>query len=177
MPGMIAYTIVKTKWGYFGLAGTQAGLLRTCLPTPRASRVKSLLLESYPSARHEKYLLSALQEQIRSYFQGGYVDFHKEIPILLEGLSPFARSVLAACRNVRYGQTISYGTLAAMAGSPKAARAIGGVMARNPMPLIIPCHRVIRADGKIGGFSATGGVPLKKRMLQLERRGGMMKDN
>jgi methylated-DNA-[protein]-cysteine S-methyltransferase len=174
---MIAYTIFKTKWGYFGLAGTQAGLQRTSLPAPRAAQVKSPLLEIYPSVRYEKALFQPLQEQIRAYFEGAYVDFDKNIPILLEGLSPFARSVLTACRTVRYGQTMSYGALAAKAGSPKASKAIGGVMARNPMPLIIPCHRVIRTNGKIGGFSATGGVPLKKGMLQLERRGGMMKGN
>jgi methylated-DNA-[protein]-cysteine S-methyltransferase len=174
---MTNYTIFKTKWGYFGLAATQAGLLRTCLPMTGASRAKSLLLDIYPSARHEKGLFRPLQEQIRAYFEGAYVDFDTDIPILFTGLSPFARSVLTSCRNVTYAQTISYGQLAAKAGSPKAARAIGGVMARNPAPLIIPCHRVIRANGRIAGFSATGGVLLKKRMLQLERQGGMMKDN
>ncbi|MHC4156301.1 MAG: methylated-DNA--[protein]-cysteine S-methyltransferase [Planctomycetota bacterium] len=165
---MIAYTIFKTKWGYFGLAGTQAGLLRTCLPVPRAGRAKSLLSGSYPSARYEKGLFGPLQEQIRAYFEGAYADFDQNIPILLERFSPFACSVLAACRAIKFGQRISYGELAHKAGSPKAARAIGGVMARNPMPLIIPCHRVIRGDGKIGGFSAIGGVSLKKRMLQME---------
>jgi len=168
--GMVAYTVFKTKWGYFGLAGTQAGLLRTCLPMPGAGRVKSLLLEHYPSARYKKGLFRPLQEQIIAYFEGAYVDFDKDIPILLEGFSPFARSVLAACRAVRYGRTISYGQLTAKAGAPKAARAVGGVMARNPTPLIIPCHRVIRSDGKIGGFSATGGASLKKRMLEMESR-------
>ena len=109
-----------------------------------------------------------LQEQITAYFQGSYVNFDADIPVLFMGLSPFARSVLAACKTVKYGQTISYGQLAAKAGSPKASRAIGGVMARNATPLIIPCHRVIRGDGKIGGFSAIGGVSLKKRLLQME---------
>ncbi|MHC4060414.1 MAG: methylated-DNA--[protein]-cysteine S-methyltransferase [Planctomycetota bacterium] len=165
---MIAYTIFKTKFGYFGLAGTQAGLLRTCLPMPRAGRVKPLLLEVYPSASHEKGLFRPLQEQITAYFEGAYVDFDTNLPILLQGFSPFARSVLAACRNVRYGHTISYAALAAKAGSPNAARAIGGVMARNPAPLIIPCHRVIRTNGKIGGFSAAGGASLKRRLLQME---------
>lgn len=165
---VVAYTVFKTGWGYFGLAGTEAGLLRTSLPVPQAGRARFLLLESYPSARYEKGLFRPLQEQITAYFEGAYVDFDEHIPILPAGLSPFARSVLAACRNVRYGHTISYAALAAKAGSPNAARAIGGVMARNPAPLIIPCHRVIRTNGKIGGFSAAGGASLKRRLLQME---------
>ena len=165
---VVAYTVFKTRWGYFGLAGTETGLLRTCLPVPRAGRVKSLLLEIYPSARCDKGLFRPLQEQIIAYFEGAYVLFDKNIPVLLEGFSPFARSVLAACRGIRYGRRISYGQLAVKAGCPKAARAIGGVMARNPLPLIIPCHRVVRSDGKTGGFSAAGGISLKKRLLEME---------
>ncbi|MHC4624445.1 MAG: methylated-DNA--[protein]-cysteine S-methyltransferase [Planctomycetota bacterium] len=168
MTTAVRYTVFETRWGYFGLAGAGAGLLRTCLPMPNASRVESLLLENHPSARHEKGLFRPLQEQITAYFQGSYVDFDADMPVLFMDLSSFARSVLAACRGVRYGRTISYGQLAAKAGSPKAARAIGGVMARNPLPLIIPCHRIVRADGRIGGFSAIGGISLKKKMLEME---------
>jgi methylated-DNA-[protein]-cysteine S-methyltransferase len=138
MPNAVRYVIFSTRWGYFGLAATEAGLLRTWLPMPRASRVKSLLLDIYPSSHSEKGLLRPLQEQVTAYFEGAYVDFDKNIPILLEGFSPFARSVLAACRRVRYGRTISYGQLAVKAGAPNAAKAIGG-------------------------------VPLKKRMLEIER--------
>jgi methylated-DNA-[protein]-cysteine S-methyltransferase len=83
-------------------------------------------------------------------------------------MSAFARSVLGACREIRFGQTMSYEGLARKAGKPKAVRAVGRVMARNPLPLIIPCHRVVHCDGKIGGFSAIGGVSLKKRMLEME---------
>jgi methylated-DNA-[protein]-cysteine S-methyltransferase len=168
MPSGISYTIFKTKWGYFGLAGTDNGLLRACLPMPQAGHSKSLLLETYPSACYEEGLFRLLQEQIIAYFELACVDFDKNIPILLEGFSPFARSVLGACRGITYGRTTSYGQLAAKASFPKAARAVGSVLARNPLPLIIPCHRVVRSDGKIGGFSAEGGIPLKKKMLQLE---------
>ena len=174
MSKVVAYTVFRTRWGYFGLAGTEDAVVRTVLPMRDRERAESQLLKlvgiGYRAgeARCDKMLFNSLQEQIRAYFDGSYVDFHKDVPILLDGLSAFSRSVLAACRGVSYGRTISYGQLAAKAGSPKAARAIGGVMARNPMPLIIPCHRVIRNDGKIGGFSAAGGVSLKKRMLKME---------
>jgi methylated-DNA-[protein]-cysteine S-methyltransferase len=165
---MTRYTIFRTKWGYFGLAGSESGLLRTCLPLADPEKVKTRLLIGLQAARCDKDLFQTAQERITAYFEGAYVNFDKDIPILLDGFSRFARSVLTACRDVRFGRTISYGELAAKAGSPKAARAIGGVMARNPLPLIIPCHRVVRSDGKIGGFSAAGGVKLKKRMLELE---------
>ena len=92
------------------------------------------------------------------------------MPVVLDEFSPFARAVLNVCRDVTFGRTIAYGQLAQKAGSPFAARAVGVVMAHNPLPLIIPCHRVVRSDGKIGGFSAQGGPALKKRMLELERQ-------
>jgi methylated-DNA-[protein]-cysteine S-methyltransferase len=177
MSRVIFYTIFKTKWGHFGLAATDNALLRTYLPLSRADEVKSNVLRDLVTAQYDKNVFKALQNQISAYFEGAYVDFHNDIPILLEGVSPFARSVLAVCRPVRYGQTISYGGLAQKAGCPKAARAIGGVMAKNPIPVIIPCHRVIRSDGKIGGFTAAGGVSLKRRMLQLERSGEINKDD
>ena len=81
---------------------------------------------------------------------------------------------MTACRDIRFGQTVSYGRLAEMAGKPGAARAVGRALAKNPLPLIIPCHRVICANGKIGGFSAPGGVTLKKRLLQLEQEASIL---
>jgi methylated-DNA-[protein]-cysteine S-methyltransferase len=82
--------------------------------------------------------------------------------------SPFAQRVLAACRQIPYGQTRSYAELAARAGSPGAARAVGSVMAQNRLPLLIPCHRVVGSQGKLGGFSAPGGLETKVRLLELE---------
>ncbi|HUW20020.1 MAG TPA: methylated-DNA--[protein]-cysteine S-methyltransferase [Sedimentisphaerales bacterium] len=170
MPEAVRYTIFQTGWGHFGLVGNESGLRRTCLPMAQARQVESLLLESHPTALYDRRLFQTLRRQIIAYFDGACVNFNRDIPILLEGLSPFAHSVLTACRNVRYAETISYGELAAKVRCPKAARAIGGLLARNPTPLIIPCHRVVRGDGKIGGFSAAGGIPLKRRMLEIEER-------
>ena len=86
----------------------------------------------------------------------------------LSGFSPFGKRVLRACRKIKYARTATYGQLAEMAGSAGASRAAGNILGKNPLPLIIPCHRIIRADGDMGGFSATGGVNLKKKMLKLE---------
>ena len=164
------YTIFKTKWGYFGLAGTKYGLLRACLPGPELGKIKSQLLENLCAARYDKALFKVLQEQITAYFEGAYVNFDKDIPIITDGLSFFAMQVLDTCRGIRFGQTISYAGLAKEIGRAGAARAVGGALAKNPLPLIIPCHRVVRSDGKIGGFSAAGGVALKKRLLELEHQ-------
>lgn len=162
------YTIFKTKWGYFGLAGNDDGLVRSWLPAAGQEEVKSRVLREFPDAKYDKTLFKKIQRQISAYFEGACVNFAPDIPIVLEGLGLFARRVLTACRDIRFGETVSYGRLAEMAGKAGAARTVGNALAKNPLPLIIPCHRVTCANGKIGGFSATGGTKLKKRMLELE---------
>lgn len=165
----IKYTIFKTKWGYFGLAGGDTGLSRTCLPLDGPEKAKSQLLEGLSSPVYDKTLFKTAQEQIIVYFEGAWVDF-RNIPVTLEGSTPFQRFVLAACRNIEFGRTISYAGLARKIGSPAAARAVGGALAKNPLPLIIPCHRIVHSDGKIGGFSALGGATLKRKMLLHEKQ-------
>jgi len=118
----------------------------------------------------EKSLFKTAQEQITAYFDGDCVNFSPDIPVVLDDLSRFSRLVLTACRNIRFGQTTSYSGLAKKLGRPGTARAVGGALAKNPLPLIIPCHRVIRSNGKIGGFSAPGGTNLKAKLLELEQQ-------
>jgi methylated-DNA-[protein]-cysteine S-methyltransferase len=86
----------------------------------------------------------------------------------LSGCSPFDRAVYSALLSVGRGAVITYGGLAGMAGSPGAARAVGGAMSRNPLPPFIPCHRVVAGDGGMTGFSTEGGVALKRRLLEME---------
>lgn len=81
----------------------------------------------------------------------------------------FARRVLDQCRQIPWGSTVTYGELAARSGSSRAARAVGNVMSKNPIPLIIPCHRVVAAGGALGGFSAPSGISMKKRLLAMEQ--------
>lgn len=106
-------------------------------------------------------------ERLMRFLEGEAVTL-KDIPLALDHLSAFQRKVVAACRAIPYGETRTYGDLAAKAGSQGAARAVGTVMAGNRMPLIVPCHRVVAAGGKIGGFSAPSGLSLKRRLLALE---------
>lgn len=168
MQKVAKYVIFETKWGYFGLAGTESALCCTCLPGPASGTIKSQLLKNLPDAQFDRSLFKALQEQITAYFEGSGVSFSPEIPVALDGLSEFSRLVLTTCRNVELGQTVTYCELARRSGRPAASRAVGSTLARNPIPLIIPCHRVIRSDGKMGGFSAPGGISFKKRLLTLE---------
>jgi methylated-DNA-[protein]-cysteine S-methyltransferase len=138
----------------------------------------------------DKDLFKTVQNQITAYFEGNYVDFKnvpiahchsresgnpdsvrvdfRNVPVVLNGLSEFTRRIFTACRDIGFGQTISYGRLAKLAGKSGSARAVGRALAKNPLPLIIPCHRVLCADGSLGGFSSPGGINLKKKMLKLE---------
>ncbi len=170
MQKVTKYAIFQTKWGYFGLAGTEYGLCRTQLPGPNPEKIKSLLLKNLLDPKFDKTFCKILQQQITAYFEGDYVQFSRDIPLILDGFSSFGISVLKTCREIEIGQTITYGKLAKKAGKPNASRAVGNILAKNPLPLIIPCHRIIRSDGKMGGFSAPGGINLKKKLLELERK-------
>ncbi|KKL62473.1 hypothetical protein LCGC14_2184870 [marine sediment metagenome] len=108
-----------------------------------------------------------LVERLKAYAAGEPVDF-RDVRVDPGPSTDFRSRVLRHCRRIRYGETITYGQLAAKAGFPRAARAVGSCMAANRLPLIIPCHRVIAAGGRTGGFSAVGGIRTKKRLLALE---------
>lgn len=91
------------------------------------------------------------------------------LPVDLSPLAAFERRVLELTRRIPHGETRTYGELASALGSPGVARAVGRALGRNPIPILIPCHRVLAASGRSGGFSAPGGVTTKMRMLQIER--------
>jgi methylated-DNA-[protein]-cysteine S-methyltransferase len=115
--------------------------------------------------------LRSLGAQVAAYLNGCPCDFF-EVPIDWPRVArtPFQHRVLTACRQIGYGQTCTYGQLAARVGFPKAARAVGSVMRRNPVPLIIPCHRILGARGALVGYSGPGGVRLKEALLKMEQR-------
>lgn len=162
------YAVFKTQWGWFGILGGEQGLIRTCLPVAHKEAVYSRMLSDFPNAERSKKGGSALKKAIMGYYQGLPIDFGT-VETCLDGCTEFQQTVLTALQTVSYGNTVSYSRLAKLANSPKAARAIGTVMAQNPLPLIIPCHRVIKSDGSPGLFSAPGGTNTKIRMLELEK--------
>lgn len=164
------YLIFRTAWGYFGLLGNGRGLIRTSLPLANSSDAKAVLLSGLGPAIQDQGLFPELQRRIVAYFDGQAVDLAGLVPLVLDGLSPFNRAVLNRCSRIRFGQVRTYGQVAAKVGRPGAVRPVAMALSKNPVPLIIPCHRVIRSDGSLGGFSAPGGVELKSRLLEHEAR-------
>jgi methylated-DNA-[protein]-cysteine S-methyltransferase len=167
MSKTVKYAVFKTEFGYFGIAGTENTVHRSCLPLADPEDVERALLKDCPNAVNTPNLQKPLQESITAYFKGIYVDF-SDVAVDLDGMTSFSRKVLLSCQKIPLGETYTYSQLAKASENSKAIRAAGSVMAKNPIPLIIPCHRVIRSDGKAGRFSARGGTNLKRRLLRLE---------
>ena len=162
------YSIFRTPWGWFGLLGHEASLLRTCLPMAFKEAVERRLLTGIEGAVPAKRAFCAIEGEIIAYYEGVCVDF-AGVSVDIKAMTDFQQRVLLVLRSISYGKTISYSDLAGLASCPRGGRAIGSVMARNPLPLIIPCHRVIKSDGSLGYFSAAGGIETKRRMLDLEK--------
>jgi len=158
--------MIKTTHGSFGYVACNDKLVATYLPEAEPDQRKRILSQ-WPGARESKTLLSAFRKQVVDYYAGKGRKF--DVPIDLSQQPPFRRKVLEACRKIEHGTTSNYAELARRAGSAKAVRAAGGAMANNPLPLVIPCHRVLRSDGSLGGFSSPQGLMQKKKMLLLER--------
>jgi len=162
------YHVFETKLGFCGIAWNDQGVTRFRLPD-----VSREAAERDVSAKRTPHLppphIAAIVAQAERYFAGEHIDF-TPIPLDLSGVDPFRRSIYDALRQVPFGETVTYGELARRAGAnePQAAQDVGVAMARNPVPLIIPCHRVLAAGGKLGGFSAPGRTEAKQRMLALE---------
>jgi methylated-DNA-[protein]-cysteine S-methyltransferase len=153
----ICHTYLDTPVGTILLAGSGGSLMTLKFPS-----------DAVPVPPEENWerndgLFKEVKEQLRSYFIGGLQSF--EVPLAPDG-TPFQLKVWEALRSIPYGETISYRELAIRIGHPKAVRAVGGANGRNPIPVIIPCHRVIGSDGALAGFS--GGIGIKKKLLGIE---------
>jgi methylated-DNA-[protein]-cysteine S-methyltransferase len=164
------YHIFETAGGFCGIAWNDAGITRFQLPTKSSASTERLLLRRVPAAEAaepDADVATAIVAATR-YFAGEQIDF-SNIRLDLQGQDDFFRRIYDAARRVGWGHTTTYGAIAKELGAgPEAARDVGQAMAKNPVALIIPCHRVLAAGGKIGGFSAPGGSASKARMLELE---------
>ena len=160
---MERYTISPSALGTFTITWqeTEEGprINQISLPDQQPKRAE------IPGPGSHPHPISELCEQIKRFLQGEEVLFDMDI-MNLEGRSKFQRRVLSAQRDVPRGQVTTYGRIAKKLGNPKGARAVGGALARNPFPIVIPCHRTIRSSGEIGGFG--GGQNLKRALLELE---------
>ena len=156
----------SAPFGWCGLAGGAAGLQKIYLPEPDRRVLLDRMKAEFPEARCTDAAFSEVASQLKKYFSG-------EIPSFTSRLdygraTAFQKRVWQAAQTITYGQVRTYGWLAGRIGKPGAMRAVGAALGRNPFPIIIPCHRVIRADGGLGGFSAAEGIALKKKLLELE---------
>jgi len=156
---MIYYQYMDSPIGKLLVAGDEKGLHLIDFP----KNGKPSLPES-DWTENPKPLQEALL-QLYAYFSGKLKTFSLNLCL---DVRPFQKKVLTTLRRVPYGQTISYGKLAEKIGSPKASRAVGQANAKNPIPIVIPCHRVIGSNGKLTGFG--GGISIKQALLDLEQR-------
>jgi methylated-DNA-[protein]-cysteine S-methyltransferase len=170
-PGRLVF---KTALGFVGIGWSGAGLVRLILPEPEHGRVVRAL-KSGPAAMlsdvSEAELpqpIAALVLLIRRYAEGEAIDF-SAVPIDWADADPFRRAIYEAARSLRHGEAVTYGELAERAGFPGMARETGAALGRNPVPLVIPCHRILSAGGRLGGFSAPGGRRTKQRLLAHEQ--------
>jgi methylated-DNA-[protein]-cysteine S-methyltransferase len=151
-------TSFETAIGRCEIGWTTRGVARVRLPGPRRP--------AQPATKIPAEVRRAIAG-IQALLRGEPADL-RAVPVDLEGTEPFDRRVYEAARSIEPGSTRTYGELAADTGEPGEGRAVGVAMARNRVPLIVPCHRVVAADGRLGGFSAPGGAATKRRLLEIE---------
>ena len=153
--------------GWVGILGSATGLLRITLPQPSAQEAHQLLGDGVNRATPAPHLFKDLMERLRAYLSGHKVAFPDKLD--LSQATAFQREVWEITRLIPYGETRSYAWVAKQMGKPRAVRAVGQALSRNPLPIIVPCHRVVASDGKLGGYS--GGLEIKKHLLWLEASG------
>ncbi len=158
------YTTVETDLGTFALFARADYLSRLDLYKCDCDETRARIAADLPDATEIPRLFPDLAKSLCSYAQGTVVDFDTHVD--LTALPPFTSLVLTEIRRIPYGRLMSYGTIARLLGCPHAARAVGQALKRNPIPVVIPCHRVVRDDGTLGGFDM--GQDMKTKLLALE---------
>jgi len=160
----IGVEVCNVGWGWVGIAWSERGLVKVTLPQPTEAEALEQLPQPSPGCQPSGLDVVALVDKLRRYFAGEAVVFDEPLDPAVG--TAFQRRVWALTRAIPRGKTRSYGELGLEVGSPGAARAVGQAMARNPWPIVVPCHRVVGSDGSLTGFG--GGLAMKKRMLLME---------
>ena len=164
----IYYDIFETPFGWMGLLASDKGLRNTTLPQNSPDICYEELGPEVVDAVQDSERFDELRQRIIDYFEGEPETF-EDVPFDLEGASEFYLAAWRACQSIPHGETRTYGWLAEQAGKPRAPRAAGQTMARNRLAIIVPCHRVIAADGSLRGFGkGTTQLDLKRQLLNLE---------
>lgn len=159
--------IFDTVKGPAAVAGGSRGVCLLILPGLGRKALREELRRRLPDAMEGSRGLKTAAGVVARYFETGRLP-KKPVRVDLSGVGEFREAVYEALRGIGPGETVTYSELAARIGRPGAHRSVGTALSRNPVPLLIPCHRVIRRDGGMGGFTAEGGVELKESMLALE---------
>lgn len=163
------FALFDTAIGRCGVAWGERGVAGVQLPEAGARETRARMLQRFPAAGEATPPpeVQGVIDRIVALLRGEVSDL-SSIPLDMDQVPAFHRRVYEAARAIPPGMTLSYGEIAARAGAPGAARAVGQALGRNPFPIVVPCHRVLASGGKIGGFSAQGGIATKRRMLAIE---------
>ena len=163
---VLAFVLFDTCLGWMGVVSSPNGLRMVILPQKSKEAVLCQVM-NYGCAAEEQAtaLFGDLPHRLRRYLEGEPVDFPDKLDLV--EATRFQQNVWQIVRTIPYGETRSYGWVANKLDSPKAARGVGQALTRNPLPIVIPCHRVISSNGSLGGFS--GGVEIKEFLLRLEQ--------
>lgn len=158
------YTVFKTSMGWVGIAAHDDTVVATTLPQKTEELAIASIGAAAAHAGRDGQCVGDLAKRLSEYLEGSRVDFPDRLDS--SRCTPFQRQVWEATRTIPYGETRSYLAIARQIGQPKAARAVGQALGKNPFPIIVPCHRVVGSDGGLCGFG--GGLDMKRRLLVME---------
>jgi methylated-DNA-[protein]-cysteine S-methyltransferase len=166
------FALFDTAIGHCGIAWGRGGLVGVQLPEGRAHETRARMVRRFPGAPEAPPPpeVKRAQDAIVALLRGEASDLHA-VTLDMDGVPPFHQRVYRLARTIAPGKTLSYGDLARRLGAPGSARAVGQALGKNPFAIVVPCHRVLAAGGRVGGFSANGGINTKLRMLAIERAG------
>ena len=165
-----AFALFETAIGGCAIAWSGSGILALQLPEADGDRTRARVMRRWPDAQEEPPppAVRHAVDSVIALLSGAAVDL-STVALDMKRVPAFDRRVYEVARTIPPGQTLTYGEVAARLGDPGAAREVGQALGRNPFAVIVPCHRVVATGGKTGGFSATGGVTTKLRLLEIER--------
>ena len=162
------YALVKTCWGDLAFVCRDSLVCRLLFGFSKQQHLSAEIKKHFPIAYPDNNLLKGLQRDLADYFHRRHVDFNCKVDLSWAG--DFTNRVLRRCSRIKPAETMSYKELAKQIGNPRAARAVGNALSKNRIPLIIPCHRIITSNGLPNGFSAPGGIDLKKQLIEHEAK-------
>ena len=166
---MTGFTLFDTPIGTCSLVWKGETIVGLRLPEASAPATRTRIKRRWPEAEEQTppANMQAVIDRVLALLAGGTVDL-SDVPLDFGEAPDFHKRAYEVARNIPPGQTMTYGEIAKRLGEPHESREVGQAMGKNPVAIIMPCHRVLGADGKMGGFSATGGVAIKRRILEIE---------